>query len=244
MASSVEFCGGTHLINTAQAKAFALLSEEGIAKGVRRIVAVTADDAAAAIAEGERLARDVEQAAALPDTHLEKALVPLKSAVDVAVIPAATKAEIRDRIAALIKRAMDAAKAAAAANKEAATAAAVAAADEAVAAGQGYVVLQLQVGVDPKAVTEAWGVIEKKHGDKVAALFVSVDEVEGKALAYAGVPAAVSSKLKANEWVNSALAVLGGKGGGKPTAAQGQGSNVDKAAEALQVAEQFASMKL
>eukprot|EP00878_Enallax_costatus_P013646 GHUV01014269.1.p1 GENE.GHUV01014269.1~~GHUV01014269.1.p1 ORF type:complete len:806 (+),score=287.63 GHUV01014269.1:1306-3723(+) len=72
MASSVEFCGGTHLINTAQAKAFALLSEEGIAKGVRRIVAVTADDAAAAIAEGERLARDVEQAAALPDTHLEK----------------------------------------------------------------------------------------------------------------------------------------------------------------------------
>lgn len=59
-----------------------------------------------------------------------------------------------------------------------------------------------------------------------------------------GVPAAVSTKLKANEWVNSALVVLGGKGGGKPTAAQGQGSNIDKAAEALQVAEQFASVKL
>lgn len=61
---------------------------------------------------------------------------------------------------------------------------------------------------------------------------------------HAGVPAAVSSKLKANEWVNSALAVLGGKGGGKPTAAQGQGSDTAKASEALQVAEQFASMKL
>jgi alanyl-tRNA synthetase len=55
-----------------QAKAFALLSEEGIAKGVRRIVAVTAADAAAAIAEGEALAQQVEAAAALPDAELEK----------------------------------------------------------------------------------------------------------------------------------------------------------------------------
>lgn len=59
-----------------------------------------------------------------------------------------------------------------------------------------------------------------------------------------GVPAATSSKLKAGDWVNSALAVLGGKGGGKPTAAQGQGPNVDKAAEALAAAEQFAALKL
>jgi alanyl-tRNA synthetase len=55
-----------------QAKAFALLSEEGIAKGVRRIVAVTAADAAAAIAEGEALAQQVEAAAGLPDAELEK----------------------------------------------------------------------------------------------------------------------------------------------------------------------------
>ena len=55
-----------------QAKAFALLSEEGIAKGVRRIVAVTAADAAAAIAEGEALAQQVEDAVALPDAELEK----------------------------------------------------------------------------------------------------------------------------------------------------------------------------
>jgi alanyl-tRNA synthetase len=59
-----------------QAKAFALLSEEGIAKGVRRIVAVTAADAAAAIAEGEALAQQVEAAAALPDAELEKVRLP------------------------------------------------------------------------------------------------------------------------------------------------------------------------
>lgn len=60
----------------------------------------------------------------------------------------------------------------------------------------------------------------------------------------AGVPAATSSKLKANEWVNSALTLLGGKGGGKPTVAQGQGSEFAKAADAMAAAEQFAAMKL
>ncbi|HVZ94018.1 MAG TPA: alanine--tRNA ligase, partial [Phycisphaerales bacterium] len=37
---SVEFCGGTHLTRTGEAEAFALLSEEGVAKGVRRIIGV------------------------------------------------------------------------------------------------------------------------------------------------------------------------------------------------------------
>lgn len=61
---------------------------------------------------------------------------------------------------------------------------------------------------------------------------------------YAGVTTATSSKLKANEWVNVALEVLGGKGGGKPLLAQGQGSEVAKAAEALKAAEEFAALKL
>jgi len=61
---------------------------------------------------------------------------------------------------------------------------------------------------------------------------------------FAGVPAATSAKLKANEWVNSALTVLGGKGGGKPTIAQGQGNEFGKAAEAMAAAEQFAGLKL
>ena len=38
---SIEFCGGTHLASTGQAEAFCIVSEEGIAKGVRRITALT-----------------------------------------------------------------------------------------------------------------------------------------------------------------------------------------------------------
>jgi hypothetical protein len=48
-------------------------------------------------------------------------------------------------------------------------------------------VLLLQVGTDSKAVSDAWSLVEKKHGDKVAGLFVSVDADKGRALAYAGV---------------------------------------------------------
>ena len=53
------FCGfaGTHISNTREAKSFALLSEEGIAKGIRRVTAVTADRAL----EAEQLACSLEQ---------------------------------------------------------------------------------------------------------------------------------------------------------------------------------------
>ena len=45
---SVELCGGTHLRNTKDAVGFALLEEQGIAKGVRRLVACTREKAASA----------------------------------------------------------------------------------------------------------------------------------------------------------------------------------------------------
>ena len=46
---SVEFCGGTHLTNTRDAVAFAIVAEEPLAAGVRRIAVVTGDDAQRAI---------------------------------------------------------------------------------------------------------------------------------------------------------------------------------------------------
>ncbi len=68
--------------------------------------------------------------------------------------------------------------------------------------------------------------------------------VKGKALAYAGVPDALAKQLNAGEWVKAPLEILGGKGGGKPTTAQGQGPNVEKVPEALRAAEDFAKLKI
>ncbi|KAI8469604.1 MAG: tRNA synthetases class II (A)-domain-containing protein [Monoraphidium minutum] len=243
---SVEFCGGTHLKNTAEAGAFALISEEGIAKGVRRIVAYTSADARAAIAEGEALAGEVAAAGLLPDgsPEFERRVNELKGLVDTAVIPAAAKASIRDAIAALARRVLDAQRAAAAAAKERATEEALAAADGAAAKGARHLVRRIDVGADPKALAEAVAAITKKHGDALAALLISVDADKGKVLAYAGVPDALLPKIKAPEWLTAALSVVGGKGGGKPAAAQGQGSEVAKADEAVAAAEAFAAMAL
>lgn len=63
-------------------------------------------------------------------------------------------------------------------------------------------------------------------------------------LAYAGVPDALTKKLNAGEWVKAVLAVLGGKGGGKPAVAQGQAPGIDKVPEALGLATQFARQRL
>jgi len=50
---SVEFCGGTHLANTAEAEAFVLTEETAVAKGIRRITALTRDAAKKAVEEGK-----------------------------------------------------------------------------------------------------------------------------------------------------------------------------------------------
>ena len=67
---------------------------------------------------------------------------------------------------------------------------------------------------------------------------------KGKALAWAGVPVISTGKLPAGDWVKAALELLGGKGGGKPGQAQGQGPNIDKINEAVQAATAFAALKL
>lgn len=61
-----------------QAEAFALLSEEGVAKGTRRIVAVTRGEAAKALAEAARLAAELAAVTALPDADLDKAVKAFK----------------------------------------------------------------------------------------------------------------------------------------------------------------------
>ncbi len=66
---------------------------------------------------------------------------------------------------------------------------------------------------------------------------------KAKALVYAGVPSELSKKLSAGDWVKAALEVLGGKGGGKPTTAQGQGPLVEKLPEAIKAAAAYADSK-
>ncbi|KAF7801231.1 alanine--tRNA ligase [Senna tora] len=69
---SAELCGGTHISNTREAKAFALLSEEGIAKGIRRITAVTTGYANDALKLAKQLEQEVDDAAKKEGSVLEE----------------------------------------------------------------------------------------------------------------------------------------------------------------------------
>lgn len=53
-------------------------------------------------------------------------------------------------------------------------------------------------------------------------------------------PESLLGKIKANEWVSAALPAVGGKGGGKPNNAQGQGPNLAGISEGVRLAEEFA----
>jgi len=63
---AIEFCGGTHLQRTSQVGLFKILSEESVAKGVRRVTAVTGHEAVAWALEADRTLRSVSSAPKAP----------------------------------------------------------------------------------------------------------------------------------------------------------------------------------
>ncbi len=106
--------------------------------------------------------------------HIEFVCLNLQT-IDPAPIPAAQKATLRDQLASLQKRVLEGQKKAAAANKQRATQAAVADADKAVTAGQKCGVMRVDVGLDPKALLEAWNAIQKQH-PKLPVIMFSTDQ--------------------------------------------------------------------
>ncbi|KAL4566172.1 hypothetical protein LXL04_030282 [Taraxacum kok-saghyz] len=95
---------GTHISNTREAKAFALLSEDGIAKGIRRVTAVTTDYAFEAIKKAAELEEEVNQASKLEGNALEQKVTSLNGQVESAAIPSAKKADLKAKISILQRK--------------------------------------------------------------------------------------------------------------------------------------------
>ena len=220
---SIEFCGGTHLSNTSEGGAFVILSEEAVAKGIRRIVAVMAQDAEAAMARGAELEARVTAAEALDGPALAEACAALREAVDTATASAVVKVALRERIAAMGKRVAAAAKAAAAEAKRRSAEAALAAAAEAQGRGEWFAVVRLADEADGKMLVDAWTAVSKAHPSFAMAV-ASRDPTKQKVLVLTGVTDDLKAQLDAGKWLQAALDVLQGKGGGKPNVAQGQGT--------------------
>ncbi|WOL19049.1 alanine--tRNA ligase [Canna indica] len=241
---STEFCGGTHISNTREAKAFSLLSEEGIAKGVRRITAVTTECAFKSLELASSLDAEIIEASNLDGSLLEKKVASLKSKIDAAAISAATKADFRSKITQLEDGLRKAKKKIAEENIRKAVKAATDAAKAALSEGKTFCIMQVDVGLDTAAVREA--VLKVLELQGLAVMVFSTDETLNKAVVYAGVPKNDSEKGQVVlEWLNEVMKPLKGKGGGgKNGIAQGQGSDASGLEEAMDVATKFASLKL
>ena len=243
--TSIEFCGGTHVSNTAEAEAFALVEETAVAKGIRRISAVTKGAAKEAITEGEKYAAKVgaleELSVDIPD--LDKQAGALRKELDEAFTSAVVKAELRVRIEGVQKKAVEAKKRALAAKVDKILNVVNEQIKEAVADNKKILVLNVDIAADSKASQQVMNAAKKIAPD-MAFMGLSEEEVGsgGKLMAFAVVPEAMAADgFKADDWVRAALAVCGGRGGGKPVSAQGQAAECPDVDAVVEAANAFAT---
>ncbi|KAI8647202.1 alanyl-tRNA synthetase [Parasitella parasitica] len=240
--TSIEFCGGTHVAKTSDIKYFAILEESGIAKGIRRIVAVTGDEAAAAQRNAQEFIAKLDKLEKLSGSQLEAELKVVSKELDAVVISAVTKAKLRERFA-TIKKAFDNAEKIRKAEQIKEASDAVKNYFDANPNAQ-YLVTELAVGGNSKALGGAINYAKTNLKDK-AIYVLSSDEVSGRVAHNCIVGKSLIEKgFKASEWADVVCEKVGGKKGGKDDAAQGSGDKIAGLPDALSAAEDFAKLKI
>jgi alanyl-tRNA synthetase len=240
--TSIEFCGGTHVVKTGDIKYVAILEESGIAKGIRRIVAVSGEEAAQANREAEAFVAKLDKLEKLTGAALESELKVVSKELDALAISAVTKAEFRDRFNKIKKTFDESEKARKAEQVKEATEQVKKYFTENPDAQ--YYITELPVGNNSKALAGAINYAKSNLKDKAVYVF-SADEASGRVAHNCIVGKIFIEKgLKASEWAGVVAEKVGGKKGGKDDAAQGSGDKVDGLSDALKAAEEFAKLKI
>ncbi|CAM0555395.1 Alanine--tRNA ligase [Vreelandella titanicae] len=205
---SIELCGGTHVARSGDIGCCHVMSEVGIASGVRRIEAITGENALAHFREqearlerlGERLKTKPEQVEARVESlvernrSLEKELEQLK-----AKLASAAGSDMLSQVQEV----------------------------------NGVKLLATQLdGVSGKDLRGILDQLKNKLSSGVIILGVA-DQAAGKVSLIAGVTQDLSGRVKAGELVNHVASQVGGKGGGRPDMAQAGGSQPDALPDAL-----------
>ena len=214
---STELCGGTHVARTGDIGLFKILAESGVAAGIRRVEAVTGENALAYVRELEGRIRD---AAAL-----------LRSGRD----------EIVDKVQQLLDRGKQLEKDLAQLKGKLASSAGSDLAGQARDI-KGVKVLAARVdGVEGNDLRALLDQLKNKLGSGV----VLLGSANGaKVSLIAGVSADLTTKVKAGELVNMAALQVGGKGGGRPDMAQAGGTQPENLDAAVQSAYAWVESKL
>ncbi|MEQ9207010.1 MAG: alanine--tRNA ligase [Phycisphaerales bacterium] len=242
--ASIEFCGGTHIPSTGVAQRFALTSEEGIAKGIRRISALTGHAAVESCAKADELDAQVQQLGSMEFAKLKDAFQAVGNEVDALELPAARKHQLREQLGGVAKKLKEAAKADAAAKAGQAQELAKGIALAAQGSSEDIVIATLELGSDRKALEAAVATILEAVPNK-AVMVMSPDADAGRVAVMATVSEPMIGRgLKAGDWIRETTAIMGGKGGGRPNSAQGSGTDVSKVKEAAEHARTWAFRQL
>ena len=211
---SVELCGGTHAARTGDIGIFRIVSEQGVASGVRRIEAITGSAALTQVESNEDL---LSQAGSLvrADNH-----------------------NLADKLRALIDQNKKLEKTIADLNRKLATGGVGPdIAESAIDLGGVKLVVSQLDGADPKSLPDVLDQLKNKIGSGIIVLGTVS---EGKVGLIVGVTKDLTDRFHAGDLVNHIASQVGGKGGGRPDMARAGGSDPDSLPAALASVEQFA----
>ena len=214
---STELCGGTHVARTGDIGFFKIISEGGIAAGIRRVEAITGLAALAWAQNQESLMKNI-----------------------IAEVKAQTEKDVLAKIQANAANAKALEKELAKAKAELAVHAGAKLLDNAKDLGAAKLVAA-QIEADAAALREIVTDLTGKS-DNAVILLAAVND--GKVSLCAGVSKPLTNKVKAGDLVKFAAEQVGGKGGGRPDLAQAGGTDAAKLPEMLGSVEGWISQKL
>mmetsp|Transcript_14602 Transcript_14602/g.18380 ORF Transcript_14602/g.18380 Transcript_14602/m.18380 type:complete len:965 (+) Transcript_14602:343-3237(+) len=209
---SIEFCGGTHLNNTSEAKDFCLLNEEGIAKGIRRITAVTGNLAIEATKRGDQFAKKVTEAGEKQGLHLESEVKLLNEELKSLSISYVTKNSLADVLTGYSKKVVQWKKQQVTAMTNKIVKHLL---DLEPSTTGDKIITRFDFGADGKMAKSVMTSYAKKG--KKAALLVTAGN-QGKFMVLACCPKSMKS-MDCKTWVSQSVESCGGKGGGKKDSA-------------------------
>lgn len=195
---SVEFCGGTHVPATGNIGAFKIVSEEALAAGVRRIVAVAGRQAYVYSSTNEGLLKSLSQQLKVPFGEIPNRLGKIQDTV-----------RQQEREIKQLKQQLALQQVAGLASQFKQHA--------------GFDVLATQVEVaDPEALKQ---IAENLKGQREKAVVVLGANLDGKVGLVAAVSSSLTAEIKAGNLIKALAPLVGARGGGKPEFAQAGGGD-------------------
>ncbi|EIJ67390.1 alanine--tRNA ligase [Pasteurella bettyae] len=214
---SIELCGGTHVQRTGDIGLFKIVSEGAVAAGIRRIEAVTAENAMNWLYEQQNI---INQSAELLKSDASSLIEKIQQVQDKAKKTEKELQQLKEKVA--MQTGSDLVK-------------------SAVKINDISVIIQQLDGIEAKSLRVMVDDLKNQLGSGII-VFASV--IEDKVNLIVGVTTDLTAKVKAGELVNLMAQQVGGKGGGRPDMAMAGGSQPENINAALTVCSNWLNANL